>query len=101
MTVYVDNAAIPATVMNRGRPVTSKWCHMMADSVAELDAFAVSIGLRTTWRQTKPSGVHYDLTESRRRAALAKGAVEIQTRTQQWRDVILTARNQYRTLTHK
>ena len=77
MTVYVDDAFIQATVPNGSRRHTSRWCHMMADSIPELVAFAQSIGLREAWLQMKPSGVHFDLTEPRRRHALAKGAVEI------------------------
>ena len=98
MTVYVDDANIPARVPHRGRVIESTWCHLMADSVAELDAFAISIGMRTRWRQNKASGVHYDLTASRRRAAVAAGAQEISIRTEQWREIVARARQQYQEL---
>jgi len=78
MPVYVDNAFIQATVPNGGRKVTSRWCHMMADTREEIDAMALRIGLRLQWRQGSGSVIeHYDLTEPRRAAALAAGAVEI------------------------
>lgn len=100
MTVYVDDANIPARVPYRGRVIDSTWCHLMADSVAELDAFAVSIGMRTTWRQNKASGVHYDLTAGRRRAAVDAGAQEIGIRTDKWREVVAKARQQYQQPRH-
>jgi hypothetical protein len=74
VSVYVDNG--------RARH-TSRWCHMTADSREELDAMAVKIGLRVAWRQA--SGTwreHYDLTEPKRRAAVAAGAIEVDWREQ-------------------
>ena len=75
MAVYIDPLF--------GTPRSKTWrydqaCHMLADTVAELDAFASRIGLRREWRQTKP--FHYDLTPSRRAAAVKAGAVEITQR---------------------
>jgi hypothetical protein len=53
-----------------------RWCHCWSDgSLEDLDRFAVSIGLRTHWRD----GDHYDLTPSRRAAAIRAGAVEAPT----------------------
>ena len=51
MTVYVDDAYIPAKVKNRGRSVSARWCHMTADSTEELHAMADRIGLRRSWVQ--------------------------------------------------
>lgn len=74
MTVYVDNAFIPARV---GR-LTSRWCHMTADSTEELVAFARSIGLRAEWIQYPGTWKeHFDLTERRRAAAVEAGAKEV------------------------
>lgn len=73
MAVYVDDALIPATV---GR-ITSKWSHLFADSQEELHEFAASIGLRRAWFQGGPKRKrtwHYDVTESKRRQAIAAGA---------------------------
>lgn len=50
-------------------------CHLIADSVDELHAFAARIGLRRSWFQEK-STPHYDLTAKRREAALNIGAIE-------------------------
>lgn len=73
MTVYVDDAFIPARV---GR-INAKWCHLTADTIAELNEFASSIGLRRTWFQNKPVGRwHYDVTESLRAKAIMRGAVQ-------------------------
>ena len=47
MTVYVDDAHIPATV---GRH-TSSWCHLTADSPEELHEFAGRLGLRRSYFQ--------------------------------------------------
>lgn len=78
MTVYVDDVFIPAKVKNGTRFVTAKWCHMMADSREELDAMADKIGLQRSWIQSPGTWKeHYDVTESRRAAAVAAGAVEV------------------------
>lgn len=96
MTIYVDDAAIPATVSNNGRPLTSRWSHMMADTVPELDAFATRVlNLRPEWRQDKPSGVHYDLTAAKTALALRKGAVLVPTRSPEWLRVHELARAQW------
>lgn len=51
------------------------WCHMVSleNDMAELDAFAVHIGLKTRWRDLD----HYDLTPGKRLLAIRAGAVEI------------------------
>lgn len=69
MSVYVD-ALFESWKPNREG---TRWCHMMADSPAELRTFARGIGLRDCWRD----GDHYDLTPSKRAAAVAAGAVEV------------------------
>lgn len=85
MTVYVDDAFIPAQV---GR-ISSRWCHMVADTEEELHVFAESIGLRRAWFQI-PKAInlesrsaqnwHYDVTEGRRAAAVEAGAVPVTSR---------------------
>lgn len=52
-------------------------CHLVADTLDELHAFAASIGMRREWFQDKRSGPHYDLTASRRAEAVRLGAVEL------------------------
>lgn len=94
MTVYVDDAYIPAAVSNHGRLHRSRWCHLMADDVDELLAFGKTIGLQPAWLQRSRSGVHFDVTEAKRRQAVAAGAVEISVRTEQWRQVVAVARAQ-------
>lgn len=65
MTVYVDDARIAYRRM--------KMCHMMADTADELHAMADRIGVARKWFQ----GDHYDIALSKRRLAVAAGAVEI------------------------
>lgn len=54
----------------------NKSCHLFADSLEELHAFAESIGMKREWFQNTKLP-HYDLTEARRKKAVAKGAVEV------------------------
>ncbi len=54
-------------------------CHLVADTLEELHAFALGIGLRRSWFQDKRTP-HYDLTEKRRAAAVKAGAVELEDR---------------------
>lgn len=75
MTVYVDNMQRRARV---GR-LTAVWSHLMADTSAELHAFAAQLGMRRAWVQHEGKPLeHYDLTEPKRQRALALGAVPIQ-----------------------
>lgn len=76
MAVYVDTARNPF-----GRMIM---CHMWADTAAELHAMAAAIGMKRAWFQT-PDGPnrrpvsfpHYDLSRTRRAAAVARGAIEL------------------------
>lgn len=84
MTVYVDNARIPA----RAGRTTARWSHLTADTPDELHAFAARFGMRRVWyrqqckRPCAPEGQscphwHYDVTDARRADAVRLGAVEI------------------------
>lgn len=79
MAVYVDPmmSCIP-----NGRWRWTRSCHMFADTVDELHAMASVIGLRRAWFQPSPPHrfPHYDLHESRRRAAVFAGVVELDRR---------------------
>lgn len=81
MSVYVDDAFIQAKVKSGPLTHDSKWCHMTADTQAELIEFAVDLGLQAkyiqypgTWKE------HFDVTEGKRRQAVAKGAIEVSYR---------------------
>ncbi|MBR0825157.1 DUF4031 domain-containing protein [Bradyrhizobium manausense] len=76
MAVYVDELESWGWKM-RGREVQS--CHMFTDQIdlAELHAMAAAIGMKRSWFQEKRTAPHYDLTASRRAAAVALGAVEL------------------------
>lgn len=65
MTVYVDNMRAPY-----GRMIM---CHMLADSEEELHAMADATGVARKWYQDW----HYDICLSKRKQAVALGAVEI------------------------
>lgn len=73
MPVFVDDEQIPW----RGRV----WCHLVADSLAELHEFAQRLGLRQAWFQSKSVYPHYDVTLTVRDKALALGATMGDRRT--------------------
>jgi hypothetical protein len=80
MTVFTDDWQQEARV---GR-LLAVWSHLVCgpfDPPDELHAFAERIGLRRAWYQGPPTHpwprCHYDVTEPRRRAAIAAGAVQI------------------------
>lgn len=77
MTVYVDNADIPFRGM--------KMSHLWADSLEELLAMVDTIKVNRRWIQGHPtlsigkhrnaSWVHFDIALSKKRLAIAAGAV--------------------------
>lgn len=74
MSCYVDKLR-PFGWRIRGRETMS--CHLLADTLDELHVMAQSIGLKREWFQDKRSGKHYDLVPSKRAAAVAAGAIEL------------------------
>ncbi|QMV19671.1 DUF4031 domain-containing protein [Granulicella sp. 5B5] len=73
MSVYVD------PVMEHGGSKEFRWtrsCHMYADTLDELHAMALRIGMRRAWFQDKEKLPHYDLVPARRKEAVAAGAIE-------------------------
>lgn len=69
MAVYVDDAVHAW----RGE----RWAHLMADTLAELHAFAARLGMPRRAFQDRTSGAHYDVTATMRERAIALGAVAI------------------------
>jgi hypothetical protein len=71
VSVYVDKA-----VYGYGR---MRMCHMIADEPDELHAMAAQIGVARRWFQDPAGGKvsfpHYDVCQSRRALAIARGAV--------------------------
>lgn len=57
-------------------------CHMFADTLDELHAFAGKLGMKRAWFQGHALIPHYDLTPSRRKLALESGAVETTTKAE-------------------
>ena len=80
MAVYVDEPRRYDVRVGR-IPKGTIWCHMRADTRAELESMARSIGLDPSWIQ-KPGtcAERYDLVPERRRWAVRLGAVEVTTR---------------------
>jgi hypothetical protein len=78
--VYVDSLFVGRETDALARWVGARhghrWCHLWSDDIVELHTMAWKIGLKREWFQDKPGFPHYDLTPSRRRAALLNGAVE-------------------------
>jgi hypothetical protein len=70
MTVYVDESIFPF----RG----TLYCHVWADSLAELHGAAAKAGLRREWFQEPPkaSWHHYDCAPRIRAILVANGAIE-------------------------
>lgn len=78
MTVYVDELVEYPLRYVRGAERVKYWCHMWADDVDDLHAMAAKIGMRRDWFQDKhPMMLHYDLSQTRRKLAIANGAVEM------------------------
>jgi hypothetical protein len=78
VTVYVDNMLVKADVPNGSRVVRGRWSHMMADTHEELVEMATKIGLRLSWIQHPGTWQeHFDVTMTKRAAALKAGAVEL------------------------
>ena len=75
MSVYVDQMQV--TTPSTRWPFNSS-CHLIADTVEELQEFATKLGLHISWFQNKPGGhPHYDLTTRMRQKAYRMGALEI------------------------
>lgn len=74
MAVYIDDARIPF-----GRMIM---CHMIATTERELHEIADAIGMRRAWYQVPPAASvpHYDVSLSRRRMAIDRGAVLVTDR---------------------
>jgi len=79
MAVYVD--WVFDTVPNKNWKY-KKACHLLADRTGELIVFAVKeLGLKASYMQNRDSGSmlkrHFDLTESKRKLAIKKGAIQM------------------------
>ena len=71
MTVYVDSP--------RHRLGRMMMCHMVADTLEELHAMAVRLGVHKHF-QDKAGAPHYDICKANRARAIAFGAVEVSSR---------------------
>lgn len=71
MAVYVDTM--------RARYGRLVLCHMLADTLEELNRMADRIGVARRWLQTRPVP-HYDICLAKKKAALEAGAALIDRR---------------------
>ncbi len=76
MAIYVDPLQAVLRNANWRWP---KACHMIADTLTELQRFAEQLGLKRSWFQGPPrhSIPHYDLTPGMRAKAVRMGAEEV------------------------
>lgn len=72
MAVYVDDLQQWPTKI---RCFQAGSCHLSADTLDELHAFARRLGMRRSWFQPHRRMPHYDLTGARRELALQLGAI--------------------------
>lgn len=77
--IYLDPMVDHGKRIGRAGP---EWCHMIADTIEELHAFAERLGFRRSWFQGDSDVPHYDIgTEGKRELAVSLGAVECDRRT--------------------
>lgn len=74
MTTYVDPTVFKK---QNGR---KSYAHMVANSLSELHAFAVSIGVKPHFFHKSASYKHYDITGEQREKAIAAGAKAVSSR---------------------
>lgn len=77
MSVYVDPLL---TVHRRGNWRWETSCHLMADTVVELHAFAAILGIEQRWFQNRVDFPHYDLHPDHRLLAIEAGAIALARR---------------------
>jgi hypothetical protein len=71
--VYVDHARVPF----RGK----QWCHLLADHLEELHAFARAMNIDARLFHRTASYPHYDVTVEMRELILQHGAVPADRKT--------------------
>lgn len=86
MSIYVDEIRQWPTPI---RCFKAGSCHLSADSLDELHAFARKLRLRREWFQDHASMPHYDLTIEKRARAVKLGAVEVSAREQARRRIAI------------
>lgn len=77
--IYVDDLQVWPHARGRFKAWS---CHMTADTVVELHAFAARIGVKRHWYHATSLAPHYDLIETERQRALDAGAQYIPAQKQ-------------------
>lgn len=85
MSCYVDPLFVMqsrnAQAFRVGARSGHRWCHLFTDGpLEELHTLAAGIGMKRSWFQADADVGHYDLTPSKREAALGAGALEVDRR---------------------
>lgn len=75
--IYVDEATWSRATSAAPRV---KYCHMVADTLEELHAFAKNIGVGRHWFHRSSRLPHYDLSEVNRELAILNGAKPVSRR---------------------
>jgi hypothetical protein len=81
--IYVDEIKDYTWIAKARGLRHTHWCHMTADTEAELHEFAARLGLRRAWFQKKGDRDyrwHYDITPPKRAQAVRMGAQEVDRR---------------------
>ena len=74
MSVYVDS------MRKAGSPKYDRMCCMIADTPNELEAMAVKLELKKSWKHNDLDGLdYYNLTAGKRTKAIMLGAISITT----------------------
>ena|SRR3990167_10785542 len=80
MTVYVDQLSLRHPKSKRAARYGIHWCHMFADTVEELQEFAIQkLGLKAEYLHNSVVP-HIDLSPPKRKLALKHGAIKVQTK---------------------
>ena len=75
--IYVDQIKVWPTGI---RCFRNGSCHLFADTLEELHAMAVKLGLKRAWYQYREPIPHYDLTIERRIKAIELGVASLTTK---------------------
>lgn len=73
--IYIDSATWKKSPNGR-----KSYAHMVADSLEELHAFAINIGIKPHFYHRSKTAPHYDITSEQHAVALTNGAVLVDSR---------------------
>lgn len=80
VSVYIDQLTYHEPKGKQAKRYGTQWCHLFADTLEELHAFAGGLQQRRSYFQEHSNLPHYDLTPNKRQQAVRAGAIEVQTK---------------------